>query len=153
MLKKRKLLAVASAGGHWTQLNLMNEAFSEFDIHYVTTSLNHKVSQERNKISKVVDADRFNKFKMLILIFQMFGLLIWHRPHTVISTGAAPGFFAILFGRIIGAKTIWVDSMANYQKISGSGIKARPFCHVFLTQWSHLADENDTKTQYKGSVI
>ena len=153
MQTKKKLFAVASAGGHWTQLNLMNEAFSNFDIHYITTDLNHDVPNSKKKTSKVVDADRTKKFKMLILIFQMIGLLLWHRPHTIISTGAAPGFFAIFFGRLLGAKTIWVDSMANYQKISGSAVKAHRFCDVILTQWPHLAEDTNNKAEYKGSLI
>jgi len=151
MGKKRKLLAVASAGGHWTQLNLIKNAFSEFDIHYVTTNLNHSTACGNATISTVVDADRTTKIKMMMLIVQICYLVIRHRPHTVISTGAAPGLFAVVFGRIIGAKTIWVDSMANYKKISGSGQKARRFCHLFLTQWPHLSTDKDI--QYKGSVL
>lgn len=151
MGKKRKLLAVASAGGHWTQLNLVNNAFSEFDIHYVTTTLNNNMECKNKPISAVIDADRTNKFKMVLLIIQMFYLVLRHRPHTVISTGAAPGLFAIIFGRLIGSQTIWIDSMANYYSISGSGNKARRFCDLFLTQWPHLSTEDDIK--YKGSVL
>lgn len=153
MKKKRKLLAVASAGGHWTQLNLMNDAFANYDTHYITTNLNHDASTCSKKVSCVVDADRTTKFKMSVLIIQMFCLLLWHRPHTVISTGAALGFFAILFGRMLGAKTIWVDSMANYKNISGSATKAHRFCDVVLTQWPHLAKDTNSKTKYKGSLI
>ena len=151
MGKKRKLLAVASAGGHWTQLNLINDAFSEFDIHYVTTNLNHNIDDNNRACSTVVDADRTQKLKMLLLCVQMVWIVIRHRPHTVISTGAAPGLFAIIFGRLIGDKTVWVDSMANYQALSGSGLKARRFCHLFLTQWPHLSTNEDIK--YQGSLL
>lgn len=150
MTKKKKILAVASAGGHWTQLQLMSSSFTEFDIHYVTTELNHKHQGKSESLTKVVDADRTTKFKIIILFVQMCIILIRQRPDTIISTGAAPGFFAIILGRLLGSRTIWVDSMANYQKISGSGLKVRRFCHLFLTQWPHL---EDSSIKYSGSLI
>ena len=74
-----------------------------------------------------------------------------HRPDVVLSTGAAPGFFAILFGKLLGARTIWVDSIANAEQLSLSGKKAGRFADLWLTQWPHLAQPGGPL--YKGSVI
>jgi hypothetical protein len=61
------------------------------------------------------------------------------RPDVVLSTGAAPGFFALLFGRLLGARTIWLDSIANIEELSMSGRMARRHADLWLTQWPHLA--------------
>ena len=63
------------------------------------------------------------------------------RPAVVISTGAAPGYFAIRFGKLLGARTIWVDSIANVEQISMTGELVRKYSDLWLTQWPHLARE------------
>jgi hypothetical protein len=57
----------------------------------------------------------------------------------IISTGAAPGFFALMFGKILMRKTIWIDSMANADEMSLAGKKIKPFADIWLTQWEELS--------------
>jgi UDP-N-acetylglucosamine:LPS N-acetylglucosamine transferase len=69
----------------------------------------------------------------------MFWLVLRLRPDVVFTTGAAPGLAAIVCGRAMGAKTIWVDSIANSEQVSRSGRHAGRVAHVWLTQWPALA--------------
>ena len=69
----------------------------------------------------------------------------------IISTGAAPGSFAVMLGKYFRAKTIWLDSMANVAKVSLGGERISKSVDLFLTQWPHLAKENGP--YYRGSVI
>ena len=151
MNNKKKVLAVASAGGHWTQLLLLSDAFSHCDIRYVTTNINRSAAPTDEHLTMVIDADFSTKLKLIPLALQMLGILIKQRPDVVISTGAAPGFFAVMFGKLLGAKTIWVDSMANYSELSLSGKHASRFCDLSLTQWPVLADGE--KIKYFGSLL
>ena len=73
------------------------------------------------------------------------------RPDVVISTGAAPGFFALRFGKLLGARTVWVDSIANAEQMSLAGELARPYSDLWLTQWPHVAEV--AGAQFKGSVL
>jgi len=151
MSKPKKVLAAASAGGHWSQLLLLEEAYQHFDVHYLTTNINQSTRISTDNLTTVIDADLSNKFKLIPLALQVLVTVLKQRPDVVISTGAAPGFFAVFFGRLIGAKTIWVDSMANYTKLSVSGYHASKFCHLSVTQWANLAD--DRKIKYLGSLL
>lgn len=139
MRNRKRILAVASAGGHWTQLSLLSEAFAHHDIHFVTTNLNHAKGSQDN-VSTVIDADISQKIRLVGLAIQSAFIVIKFRPDVVISTGAAPGYFAIVFGKIMRSRTIWVDSLANASVLSLSGEKAKRFCDLFLTQWEDLAD-------------
>ncbi|RBP52953.1 hypothetical protein [Arenicella xantha] len=150
-INTKKVLAVASGGGHWVQLSLLSESFKHCDIHYVTTDLNLSAIESQTDLSVVIDADLSQKVRLIPLSIQMAALIIRKRPDYIISTGAAPGFFAVLFGQLIGAKTIWVDSMANHSKLSVSGKYASKFCDLCLTQWPHLADNKRVK--YSGSLL
>ena len=69
----------------------------------------------------------------------------------MISTGAAPGYFALRMGRWFRARTVWVDSIANVEELSLSGAKVRPYADLYLTQWEHLAVEGGPT--YAGSVL
>ncbi|MCY2966474.1 MAG: UDP-N-acetylglucosamine--LPS N-acetylglucosamine transferase, partial [Planctomycetota bacterium] len=70
---------------------------------------------------------------------RMAWIVLTVRPHVVITTGAAPGYWAIRFGRWLGAKTVFVDSIANAEKLSMSARLSLGKAHVTLTQWSDLA--------------
>ena len=54
-------------------------------------------------------------------------------------------------GKLLGAKTIWVDSIANAQELSLSGKRAGKFADLWLTQWQELSNKNGP--QYGGSVL
>jgi len=148
---KKRILAVASAGGHWIQLRRMSPAFDRHDCIYVTTSEGYQAEVTPSRYYSVRNAARWNKFGLLVLAMQILRIVIREKPEIVISTGAAPGLFAIIFGKLIGAKTIWVDSIANVDALSLCGRLVRYFANVWLTQWPHLAAQNGPL--YMGSVL
>jgi hypothetical protein len=79
--------------------------------------------------------------------------MIKHRPDVVISTGAASGYFALRIGKLFGAKTIWLDSIANAEELSLSGAKVQKHADLWLTQWEHLANPQEGGPEYKGAVL
>ena len=72
------------------------------------------------------------------------------RPGVIITTGAAPGLMGIIIGRIFGAKTIWIDSIANVEKLSLSGRIAVKIADRVYTQWSHLSTN---RVVYSGNLL
>ncbi len=137
--RPKKVLAVASAGGHWVQLLRLRPALTNATVIYATTNrgLKHQVSDAPFHV--VRDANRWDKWGMLVMLFQVCWLVLRVRPDVVITTGAAPGYFAIRFGRMLGAKTLWLDSIANSEELSHSGKLAGKVAHAWLTQWPELA--------------
>jgi len=151
MNHNKKILAVASAGGHWAQLMLLSDAFKHCQVHYITTHLNQAEFDNPSTLSKVTDADLSSKLKLIPLAMQILVIVLRQRPEVVVSTGAAPGFFAVLFAKLIGSHTIWVDSMANFSELSVSGKYASKFCDLCLTQWPELSDGDRVK--HVGSLL
>jgi UDP-N-acetylglucosamine:LPS N-acetylglucosamine transferase len=148
---QKKVLAVASGGGHWKQLMLLKDAFSLSNVKYVTTIDGLPQQSGINEYAIVKDSNKDKKFDLFITTFQLFKIIITFRPNVIISTGAAPGLIAIFFGRLIGAKTIWIDSIANSEELSFAGKLARSIAHQVLSQWPDVA-ANDSKVSYKGAV-
>ncbi|PPD12383.1 hypothetical protein [Methylophilus sp.] len=145
-----KLLAVASGGGHWVQLRRLQPAFDGAQVTWVSTQPDYQKEAGANFYA-VKDASLWDKWALFKMFLQVAWLVIKIRPDVVITTGAAPGFAAIVFGRIFGARTIWVDSIANSETLSTSGKKAKRWAHVWLTQWEHLA--NADGPDFWGAVL
>ncbi|MBV5338807.1 MAG: UDP-N-acetylglucosamine--LPS N-acetylglucosamine transferase [Deltaproteobacteria bacterium] len=159
-----RILAIASAGGHWVQLMRLRPAWEGCTVYYVSTSANRKrevIQDAKNRdvsppaFYVVIEASRWEKFKLVRQFLQITKILLQVRPDVIISTGAAPGFFALRIGKLFGARTIWVDSIANSGEISLSGKKVGKSANLWLTQWEHLTvtNGNCNTPRYEGKVV
>jgi UDP-N-acetylglucosamine:LPS N-acetylglucosamine transferase len=152
MAMTKKVLAVSSGGGHWVQMGRLLPAFEEHQLVFVTVKDAYRETIPKGARFYVVrDATIWNKVGLLILSFQILCILFRERPDVVLSTGAAPGYFAIRLGKWFGARTVWLDSVANVDKMSLSGEKVKRYADLWLTQWPELARPEGP--YYKGSVI
>jgi len=149
--RRPKVLAVASSGGHWTQLLRIKPALDSCEVVFVTVLPSYRTDVPEHRFYCVDDANRWSKLGLIRLALQMAWVVVKERPDFVISTGAAPGFFALRFGRLLGAKTIWVDSVTNIDHLSMAGAMAGNHADLWLTQWPHLARSEGP--HYGGSVI
>ena len=140
--KPSRILAVSSGGGHLVQLRRMRPAWEHCEVHYLTTLADYAAELEPGaRLHLVNDASRWDKVGIARMAVRVLWLFLRLRPAVVISTGAAPGYFAIRFGKLLGARTIWVDSIANVEQISMTGELVRKYSDLWLTQWPHLARE------------
>jgi hypothetical protein len=139
--RKIKVLALSSGGGHWVQLLRLRPAFDGCDITYATTRKSYRDEIDNGRFRTIPDCNRSHKIRTMWCALAVGCLLVRIWPDVVISTGAAPGYFAICFGRWLGMRTIWVDSIANAEELSMSGQMAGRHAGLWLTQWPHLARE------------
>ena len=146
-----RVMAIASGGGHWIELLRLRPAFAEARVTYVSVNREYASDVPEHDFHLVNDATRWNKVGMLRLALRVLWLLIRLRPQFVVTTGAAPGFLAIRMGRWVGARTIWLDSIANVEELSLSGQLAGKHADLWLTQWPHLAKPGGPT--YAGAVL
>ena len=146
-----KVIAISSGGGHWVQLLRLRPAFEGTNLVFATVHPGYAADVKGCEFRLIHDANRDRKLALVRSAWSILFLLLIERPDVVISTGAAPGYFAVRFGKLLRMKTIWVDSVANAEELSMSGRKAGGCADLWLTQWSHLADEMGPK--YFGSVL
>ena len=140
MTSKRRVLFVSSSGGHWVQLRRLRPAFEGWSRHYACTDAAYRSTvYPEERFFGVPEATRWDKLRLIHQALVVLWIVLRTRPEVVVSTGASPGFFAMLFGRLLRRKTIWVDSIANVDEMSLSGRQARHFADLWLTQWQHLA--------------
>lgn len=150
-LRPPRVLAIASGGGHWVQLRRLEPALAGCDVAWATVDPGYRAELTAGRFWLVPDATRWDRFGVVRLALRVLLILLAERPDVVVSTGAAPGYFALAFGRALGARTVWIDSIANVEELSLSGVQVRRFADLWLTQWPHLARPEGPR--YEGSVL
>ncbi|MEM7229766.1 MAG: UDP-N-acetylglucosamine--LPS N-acetylglucosamine transferase [Planctomycetota bacterium] len=150
-IDNRRVLAVSSGGGHWVELLRLMPAFDGARLTFVTVNRSYRSDVVDHRFRLINDATRWNRVALALMAFRILLIVLRERPHVIVTTGAAAGYFALRFGRWIGARTIWVDSIANVEELSMSGQMARECADLWLTQWPHLASAQGP--EYAGAVL
>ena len=146
-----RLLAVSSGGGHWVELLRLAPAFEGHDVAFVTVDGAYASQVPGRRLYVVPEVTRWDRWRLLEALAKLLVILLRERPQVVISTGALPGYFAVRLGRLLGARTVWLDSIANVEELSMSGSRVGPYADLWLTQWPHLARPGGPL--YRGPVL
>jgi UDP-N-acetylglucosamine:LPS N-acetylglucosamine transferase len=149
-MRSKRILAVASTGGHWVQLRRLHPVFEGHHVAYVTTDGRHAAEVAPARLYSISDGSRSSKLALLASGLELLWIMVRERPDIVMSTGAAPGYLAIRLGRLLGARTVWIDSFANVEELSLSGRLASQSADLCLTQWPHLAGG---RVEHRGAVL
>jgi hypothetical protein len=147
----KKILAVSSSGGHWAELLRLRPAFEGHQVVYITTQKDSARQVPDSKVYIIGDAHRGKKLELIWMLLVIAMIVIRERPSVALSTGAAPGYFAIRFARYFGARTLWLDSIANGEQLSLSARLVQPYADLWLTQWPHMARPDGP--EFRGSVL
>jgi UDP-N-acetylglucosamine:LPS N-acetylglucosamine transferase len=152
MAANKRVLMVSSTGGHWVQMRRLEPAFDGWQLHYACTDAAHRDSvPQPARFHTCPEGSQWARLRLLWQLAVVAWVLLRVRPAVVVSTGASVGFFAVALGRLFGARTIWLDSIANVDELSLSGRMAGRFAHLWLTQWPQLARPGGPR--YLGSVV
>lgn len=151
MKSSKRILAIASGGGHWVQLLRLRSAFQGCDVIYATVQPSYAAQVQGERFFSFTDATRWSRIDLLKMVVQVAWITIRSKPDVVITTGAAPGVVALRIGKLIGAKTVWIDSIANVEAMSMSGKKVRGFSDLWLTQWPEVARKEGC--DFRGGVL
>lgn len=151
MNNKKKIFAVASIGGHWVQLlRIARQMEKDYEVVYLCTHPKCATMVEGQKFYLMEDYSRWDAWKMVPAFFKLLGIVRREKPEAIMTTGAAPGLMCLLAGKVLGKKTIWVDSIANVQHLSASGRIAAKFVSRIYTQWKDLATP---KVAFAGNIL
>lgn len=139
-MAKPRLLALASGGGHWIQLLRLRPAFAGFDVAYVSMFDSYADTVGGARFHRVPDASRFDLKSFTPVFARAVRILKEERPAAIVTTGSAPMLAFILLGRLTGRRTLWIDSIANSERLSSSGRLARRLAHKVVSQWPDVAE-------------
>ncbi len=125
--------------------------FEGHDIAFATVDNTYRSGAGSARFYTFRDVTRWDKLRWVQTIAKLIWILLRERPDVVISTGALPGYFSLRLAKWFGARTIWLDSIANVEELSMSGQKIGKHADLWLTQWPHLTKQNGPV--YRGTVL
>lgn len=130
---------------------LLRPAFAAHECLFVTTLAGLPQRAGITGFRLVRDCNADEKAAALICGAQLARIMLAFRPHRIVTTGALPGLLALALGKAVGAKGLWIDSVANVEELSAAGRMARRIATQHLSQWPHVAMASGTS--FAGRVL
>lgn len=150
MTTPKRILAIASGGGHFVQLLRLRPAWEGHDVTYATVHAASAAEVAPAPLLTFRDVSRADWWRLPLTLWDVAGILIRVRPQVIVTTGALPPLAALLLARPFGVRTLWIDSIANSEQLSGSGSFATRIAGAVVTQWAHLTRRG---VDHWGSVL
>ncbi|MDL4838889.1 PssD/Cps14F family polysaccharide biosynthesis glycosyltransferase [Aquibacillus rhizosphaerae] len=152
----KKLLLIASVGGHLTQLLELKSLFEQYDYHIITESTQvTKKLKSQYPMSFLVYGARNNPiryiFKFSFNIIKSFILFLQHRPDIIITTGAHTSVPMCYIAKLFGKKVVFIESFAKSQSPTLAGRIVYPIADLFIVQWESMK-KFYPKATYGGSI-
>lgn len=143
--KRKKVLFIASTGGHLTELMQMKPLFKEYNYHLVTekTPVNLVLKKEYGKkIDYVIYGTKDHKVTYLFKLFfncwiELF-IFLKFRPQFIVTTGAHIAGPMCCIGKLFGCKIIFIETFANMTSKTITGKYVYKFADLFLVQWEEM---------------
>lgn len=131
-----RLALVSSSGGHLTQLLALREFWSRYDRFWVTFDTPDAVSALEGETAYWCHhPTNRNVSKLAYNSLLAWRLLRRERPTHIISTGAAVAVPFFYVGRVLGARTIFIEVFDRVESASLSGRLVEPIADHVLVQW------------------
>ena len=80
-------------------------------------------------------------------------ILARERPDVVLSTGSEIAIPFLWIGKLVGAKTAYVESWCRVRTRSGTGPLVYPVADLFLVQWPEVLNLYGPKARYEGGLL
>lgn len=149
----KKVLFISSTGGHLSEMLQLKDMFNRYDYHIITEKTKSNLSLKEkypNKVNYLIygtkDHPLTYPFKLLANCFKSLYFYFKIHPDYIITTGAHTAGPMCLIGKIFGSKVIYIETFANINTKTITGILLYPFADMFIVQWHSM------KKNYKDSI-
>jgi UDP-N-acetylglucosamine:LPS N-acetylglucosamine transferase len=149
-----KLALIASSGGHIYELFCLKKFWENKDhfwVSFKTTDAEYLLKDEKTVYWAAHPTVRNikNLNKNLLLAWRLLRTM---RPDMILTTGSGVAVPFLWIGRMLGIRTIFIESITRITEISLTGRLVYPFVDRFLVQWEELTKKYP-KAEYHGRII
>jgi len=148
-----KVLLVCSPGGHLQQMLALEPAWRGYERAWVTlpsADVEYLLREERVIYGK---GPTNRSAKALIVNLRLaWRTLRRERPDAILSTGAALAVPFFLVGRMLGIRTVYVESVTRTEGLSLTGRMVYRLTGRFFVQWPEAATGRD-RAEYAGGIL
>jgi beta-1,4-N-acetylglucosaminyltransferase len=148
-----KICLACSHGGHLTETLQILDAFAGHDIFFATYHSAREAEVQAIAPAYFTDNIGMSVWRMLRAFGWAWSILRRERPEVVISLGAEIAVPFLYLGRLLGCKTIFIESWCRVHNLSLAGKLVYPVVNAFWVQWPQLLKICGSKAAYHGAVI
>ena len=139
MKKKIKVCLVGSSGGHLMHLYMLKPFWENMDRFWATFDKEDARSLLKDEKVYPVYYPSNRSIKALIInTHRAIKILRKERPDLIISSGAAPAIPFFWIGKLLGAKTIYIEVFDRIDKPTISGKICYPVTDKFIVEWEEM---------------
>ena len=145
-----KIAVICSHGGHLTEILHLKEAFQGHETFFVTYDSIRTQALEYKYLVPMIGK---NPILMVYVFLSTFRILRKEKPEIVVSTGAEIAIPAFYLAKLLGIRTIFIESWTRVRKPTETGRIVYPVADVFLVQWKRLLSQYGKKAKYEGAIL
>jgi len=148
-----KLCLVASSGGHLLQLVSLKATWEVHERFWITFPQDDaRVLLDGERVFWAYYPTNRNLTNLMKNLWLAWRVVRRERPDAIISTGAGVAVPFLWVGRLLGIRTVYIESLTRIKRLSLSGRLVYPWVHRFFVQWPELAARYP-RAVYGGRVI
>jgi len=152
-----KIALIANSGGHMSELRAIQPAFEGHDCFYITLRRPwHKslapcffIGPPKEKLPRKLALGIY----LVTAFFHVCWVILKTRPDLVVSTGAELAIPAFWMAKLLGARTLFLESLTRYDRPSRAGRFVMPVADVFLTQQEQMVASDPKHIRYEGNIF
>ena len=147
---EKKIGLICSAGGHFTEMLQLQEAFKGHRLFVITYREKATLNQKNTYYLKTWRSPT----GFIVGLIKIFIIFLKERPDILFSTGseiAVPPFYLGKF--LFRTKLIYLECSAQVYQPSLTGRCVYPITDLFLVQWEFLLKKYGPKAKYVGGLI
>jgi UDP-N-acetylglucosamine:LPS N-acetylglucosamine transferase len=153
MNSKIRICIACSTGGHMVQAKQLATVYEKYDYFYFTFSGGVASELQRTtRVRAIPNIVKHNPLSWLVGAVLSFYIVIVERPDVIITTGAGIVVFFCVFAKLLGAKLIYIESMARIERPTLTARMLYLFADLFFVQWPGLL-KYFPKAEYMGRLF
>lgn len=144
MEKARRILFIASTGGHLSELLQLSKLFEKYNSYLITEKTKSTLFMKKKyeHVNYLVFGSKDHKFSYLFKFgyncIKSFLLFIKIRPKVVITTGTHTAVPMCYIARLFRRKIVFIETFANRNTKTLSGKLVYPIADYFVVQWEEM---------------
>jgi len=148
-----KLLLVCNPGGHFSTMMGLKKFWSAHDREWVTFPQSDTRQLVDGETVHWVGKQEAREFLPALTNFaRALAILRQSRPDMLVSTGSSLAVPFILAAKLLGVRTLFVESISRVSELSMSGRLIYNLADEFYVQWPECAQRH-TRAVYRGMVL
>jgi UDP-N-acetylglucosamine:LPS N-acetylglucosamine transferase len=132
-----KICIVSSCGGHLTEVRALKPTYGRYEHFYVLDDRIHLPQDMQGKTYYIWHSER--DLLVVLNLFAAWRILRKEKPTLIISTGAGAVVPFALVGKVLGIKTVFVETFTRVTHPSLSGTIMYRLADRFFYQWKSLS--------------